>query len=99
MSNADLIAWWFARKRQFGRWGRGWRSWCPANDHEHPSFYIAEQRGGRLIAECYTGCTRQEIYDAILAEFPWVKPKLKYEDSRQGRLDLTRLRPIVPVPR
>src|SRR4051812_9877028 len=100
---ADL-AYWMAHPlriyrvvpRNESRWARGWKCCCPVHDHEHASFYIAERRG-RLVVECYAGCTQKEIYEALAIRF--LRLELKYEDSDQGRLDLTRPKPILPVPK
>ncbi len=54
-----------ARLREVSRSGKGWKACCPAHDDRHPSLSVREASDGRLHLNCFVGCTRQEICDAL----------------------------------
>ena len=45
--------------------GNGYKALCPAHDDKNPSLSIAEGDGGRVIVNCFAGCTFESIRDAL----------------------------------
>jgi len=45
--------------------GRGWVACCPAHDDKHPSLSIDEGRDGKALVVCRTGCSQDDVIDAL----------------------------------
>jgi putative DNA primase/helicase len=52
------------------RVGGGWLARCPAHDDRRPSLSLRIGDNGRLLFHCFSGCSFQEIRDALGGEFP-----------------------------
>lgn len=59
-----------------------WMACCPAHDDRNPSLGIGEGNDGRVLLNCWAGCTAAEIVEAIDLELRDLFP----DDGRyQGR--------------
>ena len=47
---------------------KGWDVCCPAHDDRSPSLGIMEGDGGRIVLNCFAGCTPVAICDALRIE-------------------------------
>lgn len=63
---------------------KGWDVCCPAHDDQHPSLGVMEGDEGRIVLNCFAGCTPQSICTAL---------NLQLSDLFQGRPLLGDLRP------
>lgn len=45
--------------------GQGWRARCPAHGGQSRSLAIAEGAGGRLLLNCFAGCSVHEVLGAV----------------------------------
>jgi hypothetical protein len=57
--------------------GRGnWIACCPAHDDRSPSLTLHAADDGRVLCRCWSGCSFNEIVDAVgLGWEPWFPPK------------------------
>ena len=44
---------------------KGWDVNCPAHDDQHPSLGIMEGDGGRIVLNCFAGCTTTNICESL----------------------------------
>lgn len=51
--------------------GRGWVARCPAHQDTSPSLSIGEGDDGRILLNCFSGCTWGEVTDALRARGLW----------------------------
>lgn len=59
-----------------------WMACCPAHDDRNPSLGIGEGNDGRVLLNCWAGCTAAEVVEAIGLELRDLFP----DDGRyQGR--------------
>ena len=62
------------RVRQTGR--ANWIACCPAHDDRNPSMTLHEADDGRVLCRCWSGCSFEEIVNAVgLGWEPWFPPK------------------------
>jgi putative DNA primase/helicase len=47
------------------RSGGGWRSLCPAHDDHDPSLDITEDKNGKILVTCRSGCDQAAVIDAL----------------------------------
>ncbi len=60
----------FAAKQLRGyRRGSGWTCCCPAHDDRTPSLSL-DLRAGRLLTHCFSGCSPQDVWDALKPYLP-----------------------------
>ena len=45
--------------------GQGWTAKCPAHDDRHPSLSIGLGDDGRVLVNCFNGCTPEEVVGAL----------------------------------
>src|SRR4051812_22288676 len=45
--------------------GRGWMAHCPAHKDRTPSLSIAEGDDGRVLVNCFAGCSVEDIVAAV----------------------------------
>src|ERR1700730_5984372 len=60
MQTADLAARLHARRA-----GKGWIARCPAHDDRRPSLSISEGRDGRVLIQCFAGCSTDAITSSL----------------------------------
>lgn len=53
------------------RSGIGWSCCCPAHEDSSPSLSISEGRDGRPLFKCHTGCTQDQVIEALKAKGLW----------------------------
>lgn len=51
--------------------GNGWIAYCPAHDDRNPSLSLRETSDGKILLNCFAGCNRREIIDALRARGLW----------------------------
>lgn len=62
------------KAKQTGR--NNWLACCPAHDDHSPSMTMHETDDGRILVRCWTGCTFEEIVNAVgMGWEPWFPPK------------------------
>ncbi len=44
---------------------KGWDVCCPAHDDQHPSLGVMEGDNGRIVLNCFAGCTPQAICESL----------------------------------
>lgn len=44
---------------------KGWDVCCPAHDDHSPSLGVMEGEGGRIVLNCFAGCTKESICLAV----------------------------------
>lgn len=54
-----------SRLQKVKKVGNGWQACCPAHADRDPSLRVDEGRGGRVLLNCFAGCSPQEIVKAI----------------------------------
>lgn len=53
-----------------------WLACCPAHEDRSPSLTIHAANDGRILVHCHSGCSFEEIKDAVgLGWEPWFPPK------------------------
>ena len=45
--------------------GTGWSACCPSHDDHDPSLSVSEKEDGTVLVHCHSGCTAEEIVNAI----------------------------------
>src|SRR5262245_53684438 len=53
------------RLKKVQRQGNGYIACCPAHDDQNPSLSIGHGEGGRLVVHCFSGCSTDDIMQAI----------------------------------
>ncbi len=70
----------------------GWNACCPAHHDRHPSLSIRLGKEGRILLKCHTGCTVEQILEAIgltLADlFPAKSTMSRHNSLRRQTLSL-----------
>lgn len=63
-------------------YGSGYKLICPAHDDKNPSLSISEAADGKILLYCFSGCTVEDICNAMerpmSALFPYNKQRSKY---------------------
>ena len=54
-----------SRLQKVKKVGNGWQACSPAHADRDPSLRVDEGRGGRVLLNCFAGCSPQEIVKAI----------------------------------
>jgi hypothetical protein len=69
------------------RTGRNnWLACCPAHDDRNPSMTIHAADDGRILVKCFSGCSFNEIVDALgMGWEPWFPPKQPDDFKRAVR--------------
>jgi len=44
---------------------KGWDVLCPAHPDSHPSLGVMEGDGGRIVVNCFAGCTPKQVCQAL----------------------------------
>jgi hypothetical protein len=73
MTAAEPTAEALARSLGAKRNGRGWLSRCPAHHDRDPSLSI-EERSGRAVFVCRSGCDQKAVVDALRRRGLWPEP-------------------------
>lgn len=47
------------------RYGKGYRTCCPAHNDTNPSLSVSEGYDGRVLLYCFADCSIQDICDAL----------------------------------
>lgn len=70
---ADILP----RLEKVKRTGKGnWLARCPAHEDGRPSLTIREEPDGRILVNCFAGCSFDSIAGAVGLGFePWFPPK------------------------
>jgi hypothetical protein len=66
-----------ARLEKVRRTGpNNWLACCPAHEDKSPSFTLHANPDGRILANCFSGCSFPDIVEAVgLGWEPWFPPK------------------------
>jgi putative DNA primase/helicase len=70
------------------RTAKGWTACCPAHDDSSPSLTIADGNNGYPIVKCHTGCTQDEVIDALKKLELWPEFKKKEEPKAKKKAPL-----------
>lgn len=63
---------------------KGWIAQCPSHDDRQPSLSVGEGQDGRILLNCFAGCSVEEIVDAVglkLRDLFPPGPRLDLNDS------------------
>jgi putative DNA primase/helicase len=60
-----------ARALRGRRCSKGWICHCPAHDDRHPSLSVAETRDRKVLVKCWTGCSQDDVIDALRRRGLW----------------------------
>ena len=52
-----------------------WLACCPAHNDKNPSMTVAHLHDGRILIHCFTGCSTEDILEAIGLEFKDLFPE------------------------
>ena len=55
--------------------GAGWSARCPAHDDRNPSLSIDEGDDGRPLVRCHTGCSQEDVIEALRSRGLWETPR------------------------
>lgn len=71
------------------RTAKGYMMRCPAHADKKQSCSVTDGRVGRPVFYCFTGCTQDQIKDALRADgiWPGFVPGQRSEDCRKGKID------------
>jgi len=48
--------------------GNGWMACCPAHDDNSPSLSISEANNGKVLVNCFSGCSQDAVIAALRAK-------------------------------
>lgn len=76
----------------------GWLAPCPAHDDRKPSLSLGNGADGRLLWNCFGGCSSEEVRKALSAVLGGEEAPERGEEDRQREKVEDPRRPVVPVP-
>ena len=51
------------------RTSKGWIAACPNHDDDDPSLSISHGRNGRILMNCFAGCSTSDVLDSMGLQF------------------------------
>src|SRR5262249_9150762 len=60
-----------AQRLNARRSGSGWSAKCPAHDDANPSLSIKEGKDGKVLLNCFAGCSTESVVAALGLTIRW----------------------------